>query len=174
VNVPSGIVLGETEASTGTGFSSAIAAPPVSVASVLLVAAIAIESEGGRDEGAVYRPPELILPNVEFPPTTPFTDHTTVALPAIAPLPARLPAADMPLPGAGWGIGIDEWDEVDLEVCTVSEDWLAPGMMAENCCEAPARTVADEGVILIPELPLRAQPDMNNAANRRAQQRMQV
>jgi hypothetical protein len=46
--------------------------------------------------------------------------------------------------------------------------------MAENCCEAPDRTVADEGVILIPELPLRVQPDMNNAANGRAQQRMQV
>jgi hypothetical protein len=47
-------------------------------------------------------------------------------------------------------------------------------MVAENCCVAPARTAAEEGLIWMPELPLMAQLDRNSAVNKETKQQMEV
>ncbi len=53
VNAPSEMLVGEIEASTGTGFSSATTALPLSLESPLLAAVICKETDAGSAEGAV-------------------------------------------------------------------------------------------------------------------------
>src|SRR5450432_63646 len=134
------------------------------VASLLLTAVTCTESAVGRAGGALYRPVASMVPTVEFPPATPFTDQRTVVLLAIDAL-ARGVVCET---GVRTAFSVNPPPWVGACAC------LAAGTVAVNCWVAPARTLALDGLILIPELPLSAQPDRNNAANRRTQQRMDV
>jgi hypothetical protein len=71
-------VLGLTDVSTGTGFSSVTALLPCLVVSAALVAVTVIIFGVGRFAGAVYTPVASIVPVAVFPPTTVFTDHVTL------------------------------------------------------------------------------------------------
>jgi hypothetical protein len=167
VNAPMGMAVGETVVSTGTGFSRFTAALPVMVASVLLTAVICTESEVGRAGGALYRPVASMVPRVEFPPAMPFTDQRTVfegLLLAIAPRASDWEAA------TNTAFEVNPGFEVEVE----DDGGLGAGTAAVNCCVAPARTLALDGLMVIPELPVSAHPDRNNAANKSAQQPMVV
>ena len=168
VNEPRGIAVGETVVSTGTGFSRSMAALPLRFASLLLVAVICTESEVGRAGGALYRPVASMVPTVEFPPATPFTDQRIVE----TGLSATAAAIVLPLRGATCETG--SATDVENPRPGLVDGGLATGTVAVNCCVAPARTLAVEGVILIPELPPSIQLDMKDAANRRTQQRREV
>jgi hypothetical protein len=61
----------------GTGLETAALALPVFVASCVLAAVtVTVFGEGGT-AGAVYSPPEEIVPTVELPPLTSLTDQDT-------------------------------------------------------------------------------------------------
>jgi len=51
------------------------------VGSATLTAVTVTVADEGTANGAEYRPLELILPTVEFPPAIPFTRHVTAVLP---------------------------------------------------------------------------------------------
>jgi hypothetical protein len=51
---------------------------PDLVESNALTALTVTELGDGNELGAVYKPPELITPTVEFPPCTPLTRHVTL------------------------------------------------------------------------------------------------
>jgi hypothetical protein len=148
VNAPMGIAVGETEVRTGTGFSRSTAALPVMVASALLTAVTCTESDVGRAGGALYNPVASMVPKVEFPPETPFTDQRTVFEGLLV---------------ANTAFEVKPGFEVE------EDGGLGAGTAAVNCCVAPARTLAVDGVMVIPELPVSMHPERNNVANKRTQ-----
>jgi hypothetical protein len=75
-NEPGAIVLGLTDVSTGTGFSSVTPLFPIFVLSAALVAVTVIVFGVGRFIGAVYNPVASIVPVVAFPPGTALIDQT--------------------------------------------------------------------------------------------------
>ena len=77
VNVkgPTGMTIGETVLSCGTGLSSVTALLPVLLASTLSVALIVMMFAVGGNSGAVNMPVASIVPVVAFPPATPFTNQ---------------------------------------------------------------------------------------------------
>ena len=101
-----------------------------------------------------------MVPTVEFPPATPLTDQSTVAL-----------LLGVSLRGSACETGFNPAPSLKPPPpdCAVPGGGVPAGSVAENCCLAPARTLAVAGVILMPELLLSAQLDRNNAANKRTQ-----
>ncbi|MDE3137522.1 MAG: hypothetical protein KGL59_13175 [Acidobacteriota bacterium] len=51
---------------------------PLAVLLAWLVAVTVTDAGLGRSAGAVYSPPDVIVPTVVFPPATPFTLHVTL------------------------------------------------------------------------------------------------
>jgi len=97
----------------GAGLSTVTVALALAVVSATLVAVTVTVFGFGKVCGATYIPAELIVPAVEFPPATPFTDQVTEVLlvpvtdavngcPAPARTLALVVAIDMATPGAGF------------------------------------------------------------------------
>jgi hypothetical protein len=100
---PGAIVVGLTDVSTGTGFSSVTAPFPDLVASAALVAVTVIVLGVGKLAGAVYKPVASIVPVAAFPPAAAFTDHVTLvfAFPVTAAVNACVaPARTIAVAGA--------------------------------------------------------------------------
>jgi hypothetical protein len=76
------------------------------------VARIVTDPPGGTLAGAVYVPDGEMVPTVPFPPSTPFTDHTTpcpapvtvAERPAVAPTGREAGAPTIATPTAGGGV----------------------------------------------------------------------
>jgi hypothetical protein len=71
---------------TGTGFSTASVAEPLTEGEAMLVAVIVIVFGFGTLAGGVYSPLAEIVPNATEPPVVPFTDHDTVVFVVLATL----------------------------------------------------------------------------------------
>ena len=100
---PGAIVVGLTDVSTGTGFSSVTAPFPDLVVSAALVAVTVIVLGVGKFDGAVYKPVASIVPVAVFPPAAAFTDHVTLvfAFPVTAAVNACVaPARTIAVAGA--------------------------------------------------------------------------
>src|SRR5271155_3726219 len=80
LNVPTAIICGLTDDTTGIGLSNVNVLVPWTPASLLSAASTdttLLAGLAGRLAGAVYWPVELITPTVELPPVIPFTDHVS-------------------------------------------------------------------------------------------------
>jgi hypothetical protein len=75
--VPAGTDIGETLASTGTGFSSVTALCPEALELAILTACTVTEFGLGNVAGARYTPDALIVPVAIAPPLTPLTSQVT-------------------------------------------------------------------------------------------------
>lgn len=104
------------------------------------------------------------MPSVELPPATPFTDQSTVALLVVILVELGVACET----GSKAVCCIDPGDSIG------AADAALAGTFAVNCWVPPTRTFADDGLTVIPDLPLKAHPARNNVANRRAKPRMDV
>src|SRR5271167_1305349 len=98
-----------------------------------------------------------MVPSVELPPATPFTDQSTVAL--LVVILVEL--------GDAWETGGNAVCCIDPGDSIGAADAALAGTFAVNCWVPPTRTFADDGLTVIPDLPLKAHPDMNNVTNKR-------
>ena len=80
MKVPPFTVEGEMLFRIGVGLSRVTVALALAVVSATLVAVTVTVFGFGKVCGATYIPAELMVPAVEFPPATPFTDQVTEVL----------------------------------------------------------------------------------------------
>lgn len=80
VKLPAFTVDGLTLLKIGVGLSSATDALALAAVLTVLTAVTVTLFGVGKVCGATYSPPELMVPIVEFPPATPFTDQIAVEL----------------------------------------------------------------------------------------------
>jgi hypothetical protein len=80
VKLPAFTSDGLTLLKIGVELSSVIAALAFAAVLTVLTAETVTLFGVGKVWGAMYIPPELMIPSAEFPPLTPFTDQITVEL----------------------------------------------------------------------------------------------